>query len=690
MKNILSILFIYFPVSAQPLQFELQPAAFPVSIGAWQMFQPWAGGMDETTPTFCDIDNDNDIDLFLGLRTGYIGYFRNIGLMNEAKFQYITFCYDSISNYVGSWGRSSINFVDIDLDGDLDAFAGGTYILLFYNNGTVNQPNFSGIPDTLFDINMNRLYASDIVVADIDCDGDYDILGGTNLSGTIYFYENIGDSTHYEYELVSQNWQNIQVTGAKSDPCTADLDADGDLDLLVGTGQGKIYYYRNDGTPQIPQMVYVTDNFCGIDVGEDASPELADIDGDGDLDLFVGRDPTGATATVTQGDVYFYENIGTPQQYNYQFVTTNYLTFDNGKYSEPCLVDIDADGDLDLFSRRANGLLFYRNQGSIDNPSFVYETSDFDSFNLVDITPCFCDIDNDGDLDLFAGTSAIPGPPGLSLYINQGTPEEPDYVLFSDNIVPGVFTTNSVIIVPGVADIDADGDYDLFVSDDMGRFFFWDNTGTPERFNFQYITNNWQNIPDDYEPHRYFSFYDIEHDGDLDLFYYGFLPTDECVIFFYRNIGTPQNANMILESNNLFPDLPIYSPAPFVTDIDNDGDGDLFVGDTYGGIRFFRNLEFNSVSHQSSSQPYSFSLEPCYPNPFNPITTISFTLNKALPVRLSVYNQLGQQVSIIIDNKVVPGNYQYIWDAGKFSSGVYLISLESPEQKQTQKIILLK
>jgi len=437
-------------------------------------------------------------------------------------------------------------------------------------------------------------------------------------------------------------------------------------------------------------MVYVTDNFCGIDVGEDASPELADIDGDGDLDLFVGRDPTGATATVTQGDVYFYENIGTPQQFNYQFVTTNYLTFDNGKYSEPCLVDIDVDGDLDLFSRMANSLLFYRNQGNADSSYFVYETSNFNNLNLIDITPSFCDIDNDGDLDLFAGTSAIPGPPELSLYINQGTPQEPEYVLYSDNVVPGVFTTNSVFLVPGVADIDADGDYDLFVSDDEEYFYFWENVGTPQHSQFQYQTNNWQNVSNEWGAHRYFCFYDIDHDNDLDLFYTGLLITNEMTLSFYRNEGTPQAASMVLECEDMFPELLIYQAAPYIVDIDWGGDGDLFVGDTYGGIRFFRNLEFNSVTHHNSHNPYSFCLQPCYPNPFNPTTTINFTIDQALPVQLKVYNQLGQEVTTIINNQVIQGSYQVNWDAAQFSTGVYLISLESPNQKQIQKVILLK
>ena len=486
---------------AQPLQFELQPKAFPVTLNGWEMFSPWAGGMDHTTPEFCDIDNDNDLDLFLGIETGYISYFQNNGTINQPNFQYVTYCYDSMSSFVGGWARSEIELADIDADGDYDAFLGVVKLILYHNLGNQNQPNFIGAPDTLFDTNMNYIFGHPAVV-DIDSDGDYDLFCGENLYGKIYYYENTGDIYNYEYELITQYWQNIQITGESAYPCFSDLDGDGDLDLLVGTGEGKIYYYRNDGTPQVPQMSLVTNNFCGIDVGEDASPELADLDGDGDLDLLVGRDAYYYAAPQIQGDVFFYENTGTPQNYSFQLITTDYLTFDNINFNRPNFVDIDDDGDTDLLTEIDSNVLFYRNIGTINNPSFVFESNTFGNVTVPDISIWFCDIDDDGDQDLFCGTASIPGPPGLYLFINQGTPQEPDYVLYSNNVVPGVFVQASAIINAGTADIDADGDLDLFVSDMTNHFYFWENVGTPTQFQFQFQTNNWQNICDGFFSYR--------------------------------------------------------------------------------------------------------------------------------------------------------------------------------------------
>ncbi len=126
-----------------------------------------------------------------------------------------------------------------------------------------------------------------------------------------------------------------------------DIDADSDYDLFIGNGNGNIWYYRNDGTPQEYLFTYVSNYFAGIAVGEMSAPEFCDIDADGDYDLFVGREPTYSQQHL--GDVFFYENVGTPEIADFQYITSNYLTLDVGSDSRQQLVDIDADGDLDLF-----------------------------------------------------------------------------------------------------------------------------------------------------------------------------------------------------------------------------------------------------------------------------------------------------------------------------------------------------
>ena len=79
-----------------------------------------------------------------------------------------------------------------------------------------------------------------------------------------------------------------------------------------------------------------------------------------------------------------------------------------------------------------------------------------------------------------------------------------------------------------------------------------------------------------------------------------------------------------------------------------------------------------------------------YPNPFNASTYIPFNLNKSLPVNLSVYNQLGQIVSTLIDKQLPPGTHLIEWEASNYPSGIYFIKLQTPDNSQTIKATLIK
>jgi len=180
---------------------------------------------------------------------------------------------------------------------------------------------------------------------------------------------------------------------------------------------------------------------------------------------------------------------------------------------------------------------------------------------------------------------------------------------------------------------------------------------------------------------------DIDNDGDYDLFRgysYGTLS-------FYRNAGTSVNPNIYLEEDNFLGIESVHQVEPFIVDIDNDNDMDLFVGDFCGGVSFWRNNEISNVVDKTILSPYDFSLGQNYPNPFNVMTTIPFTLDRALPVRVVVYNGLGQCVATLIDKQMSPGQHQLRWDAGMYSSGVYLIALESESiPSQARKVMLIK
>ena len=92
------------------------------------------------------------------------------------------------------------------------------------------------------------------------------------------------------FDLVSDEYLDIDV-GRRSVPVFADLDADGDYDMIVGREGFGFWYYRNDGTPLEPQ--FVRDESFSLPVTAISAPALVDIDGDGDLDFFSGGDGGG-------------------------------------------------------------------------------------------------------------------------------------------------------------------------------------------------------------------------------------------------------------------------------------------------------------------------------------------------------------------------------------------------------------
>ncbi len=83
-------------------------------------------------------------------------------------------------------------------------------------------------------------------------------------------------------------------------------------------------------------------------------------------------------------------------------------------------------------------------------------------------------------------------------------------------------------------------------------------------------------------------------------------------------------------------------------------------------------------------------LHPAYPNPFNPTTTVEFDLRRAERVNVSVYNITGEEVAVLCDRFYQPGTHRLQFDARDLASGIYFITFETGDVKQTQKVLLVK
>ncbi|MBC8215019.1 MAG: T9SS type A sorting domain-containing protein, partial [Candidatus Marinimicrobia bacterium] len=88
--------------------------------------------------------------------------------------------------------------------------------------------------------------------------------------------------------------------------------------------------------------------------------------------------------------------------------------------------------------------------------------------------------------------------------------------------------------------------------------------------------------------------------------------------------------------------------------------------------------------------PLTFSLNPAYPNPFNPSTTISYSVETNGRLSLQIYDIAGRLVETLVNGITEPGIYTVKWDASGYSSGVYFVQIQTKKFVKTQKLILLK
>ncbi|WP_369177728.1 FG-GAP-like repeat-containing protein [Candidatus Thiodubiliella endoseptemdiera] len=499
--------------------------------------------------------------------------------------------------------------------------------------------------------------ASAPTLADIDGDGDLDLVMGEG-NATLKYYQNTGTTSNpaYEAKTGDDNPFNGINAGYSSSPALADIDGDGDLDLVVGEGNGTLKYYQNTGTTSNPAYEAKTgdDNpFNGIDVGYVSAPNLADIDGDGDLDLVVGED---------DGTLKYYQNTGTTSNPAYEAKTGGsnpFNSIDVGDSSKPTLADIDGDGDLDLVVGERNGTLkYYQNTGTTSSPAYEVKTGGNNPFNGIDVggysSPTLADIDGDGDLDLVVGKDDGT----LKYYYNQQpssvdtqaptpTPITTNPWTLSDipagqsafkagDVISLTLTmsetlklnntTGSKVVIAGkdfVLDKTASttaGDkklvfkYSVQAGDNIAATDFDIDNPTSD-ITLNNITNVAGNAPvftadrvvltkleyiekiglgnNPFEgiDVGYYStptLADIDGDGDLDLV----AGKDDGTLKYYQNTGSTSSPAYEAKTggNNPFNgiDVGIYS-APTLADIDSDGDLDLVVGENDGTLKYYQN-----------------------------------------------------------------------------------------------------
>jgi hypothetical protein len=353
---------------------------------------------------FADLDRDGDLDFFWGdfFEPGVL-FLENTGSCGETVLLGDPVAFE-VEDSIATSGYNVPVLEDIDGDDDLDLFVG--VLGGAFNPSLTTTRNFhfyEQVGGTFVRQTERFIYTVDVgsesipEFADLDGDGDLDLLLANKLdpddtkTSRLYYFENTGSP---EAPSFQERGHMPLFTMYHYAPALGDLDGDGDLDMLVGTWNKGVAYYANLGTREDPDFVLQDTTLVKLTRGSNSTPALTDIDGDGDLDLFIGE---------SSGELNFYRNVGTPQAPSFELVTDNFDEIDAGRRSYPTFADIDGDGDEDLLlGREQGGVLLYRRDGSATDPVFVHDPS----FTLPlpnYSTPILVDIDGDGDLDFFSG-----------------------------------------------------------------------------------------------------------------------------------------------------------------------------------------------------------------------------------------------------------------------------------------------
>ena len=433
----------------------------------------------QNIPNVTDIDCDGQLDLFLGRVEGTLTRYEAVtAKLDVPRFRFITDRFEGIEivAQVGSarHGANTMYWADVDNDGDDDLFWGDFFEpgVLFIRNVATNcqAPNLRTDPVPLM-INGVKLMTSGYnvpVLVDIDNDKDRDIfvgvLGGAynpNLTSSDNFYF-IEQSAGGQLDLRTTRFIHALDVGTESVPAFGDLDGDGDVDLLIGNkldpktpSSGRLYVFRNTGSRNAP--AFALEDTLDLATAFHQAPALGDIDADGDLDLLLG--------TWSDG-VLVFRNEGSAITARFVQDTAATIRFTRGSNYIPTLVDIDADGDLDVIAGEASGELnLVRNTGTNKTPQFVVESEAFQNVDAGRRSAfAAVDVDGDGDMDLVAGSETA----GAQFFRNEGTNASPRFVQNDAFQLPFHH-----LATPAFADVDGDGDLDLFTGSLSGGLVMW-------------------------------------------------------------------------------------------------------------------------------------------------------------------------------------------------------------------------
>lgn len=488
--------------------------------------------------------------------------------------------------FIGGFVAPQFSEIDLNNDGVKDLFVfdrSGNKKMTFLNEGKAGQVSYIYAPK--YEYSFPEL-ARWVLLRDYNCDGKEDIFTGSEQSG-FTVYKNVGtaDSLQFEhivYDLTDTTGGNMYNLTLDI-PAIDDVDGDGDLDILAfGVLGGYVQYYRNERVEKgldcdalnfnfvdfcwgsfveagLTNDIILGDNCFGLkfyknQLHSGSTVMTFDADEDGDKDMLIGD--------IGFPDFKFLMNGKKETSWPYDTVTsytTHYPQNTLGVYIDlfpaAYYLDLNNDGVKDLIasSNEANSASnlgqnwWYKNNGKTNKPDLAFQDSSFLQDMTIDFgsqtSPALFDMDGDGDLDLVLANrgnyrDTRNSNDRLALFENVGTSQKAIFKLKSEDYL-GLSNDSITGMNPTFADLNGDGKQDLIIGQINGRLKYYVNTGTATvpAFTLQNDTLGSIDVGTLSAPH----FYDLDGDTVLDLF----VGNSTGFVKYYKNHGTRNIPNFL-------------------------------------------------------------------------------------------------------------------------------------------------
>jgi FG-GAP-like repeat/Secretion system C-terminal sorting domain len=672
-----------------------------------------------------DVDGDGDIDILgAGKYSGDINWWENAdgGGLEWVEHTLAT-DFDRVP---------SVYATDVDGDGDTDVLSGA-----FWAGEITWWENADGVGlewvEHTIDGNFDGAYC--VYAADIDGDGDTDVLGAASEADEITWWENAdgGGLEWVEHTLATDFNRAYSVYAS-------DVDGDGDMDIIGAayTDDDVAWWENTDGGGQEWEVHEVDYHYNGA-----TSVRAADVDGDGDTDILA--------ISIRNDVITWWENV----EGNGLSWTEHTIEGDFNFVSCFCTTDLDGDGDIDVLAgtERTNFISWWENVDG-DGLNWTRHEVDWviDGFNSVFAT----DIDADGDIDVI------------------GAIFETDEIVWWDqvNLAPQI----EVSLTPYLTTIPATGGQLHFSVSITNRTDTWqigtawtevimpdDNLiGPLELMNITapvgtITTDILSQIVPAYSPAGLYQFnikLGAMNQGIVvasdSLSFTKLLPQVEVSLTLYETtipaaggqlrfsvsitnrtdtwqVGTAWT-EVIIPGDNLISPLELRNITAPVGTITSDTLSQIVPGYSPEGLYQFSiklgatnqeivvasdslyfiktgwtssqfnewdssPLLFSSEAVEQSGQylPSAYKMSAAYPNPFNPTTSLAIDLPEAADLSVVVFNVSGRLVTTLAGGQHMAGTHTVTFDASGMASGLYFVRATVPGQlDEVQKVMLVR